>query len=629
MSGIVGVLHGDGGPVDRELLRRLTDSLAFRGPDALEVWATGPVGFGHAMLRTTDEAATERQPTSLGGEVWITADARVDARAELIAKLRLQDRNCSDGVTDPELILHAYDVWGEECVQHLLGDFVFAIWDGRRRRLFCARDHFGVKPFYYTELRGGLVFSNTLNCIRAHPDVSDELNDQAIGDFLLFEFNQDSGTTTFTDIRRLPPAHTLTWHKGMVRVARYWTLPVDEPIRYKRASDYLDHFHELFQRAVADRLRTGRVGVFMSGGLDSTSVAAIAKRLLSERELGFDLRAYTLVHGQLIHDEEGRYAGIGASTLGIPIHYASGHMYRPYERQDRPELFRPEPLHDPLAALDVDLYRQVSAQCRVAMSGDGGDILLYPQSGPYIAHLLRRRQFGRLISEVGRYLLSHQRIPPPLVGIRSKIARWLGKPSLELPFPTWLNPDFATRLRLQKRWEELNQTPPGIHPFRPEAYRTLQAPFWPCEFESADAAVTLSPMEIRFPFFDLRLVRLLLALPPVPWCVDKELLRVAMRGILPEEIRLRPKTPLPGNPVLELVRTPGPDLLNHLESVPALAQYVVCDEVPRVRGNADSEELWVNLRPVSLNYWLLQNSLFLKYKGSREENREVTRSQVS
>jgi asparagine synthase (glutamine-hydrolysing) len=291
-------------------------------------------------------------------------------------------------------------------------------------------------------------------------------------------------------------------------------------------------------------------------------------------------------------------------------------------------LFRPEPLHDPLAALDVDLYRQVGAQCRVAMTGDGGDILLYPQSGPYIAHLLRRRQFGRLMSEVGSYVFSHRRIPPPLVGIRSKIARWLGKASLDPPFPTWLNPDFAARLHLRNRFEELNRAPAGIHPFRPDAYRTLQAPFWPCEFESADAAVTLSPIEIRFPFFDLRVVRLLLALPPIPWCVDKELLRMAMRGILPEEIRLRPKTPLPGNPALDLLERPGPDSLSHPESVPALAQYVVRDAFPGVRGDAGSEELWVNLRPVSLNYWMLQNSLFLKYKCAREENREVTRSQA-
>src|SRR6266851_4305018 len=152
MSGIVGIVNPDGAPVDRHLLQQMTEAMAFRGPDAKEIWSQGSVGFGHAMLRTTHESVHERQPASLDGKVWITADARVDARAELITKLESKGQIKAKAATDAELILHAYHVWGEECVEHLLGDFVFAIWDGRRRRLFCARDHFGVKPLYYAQV---------------------------------------------------------------------------------------------------------------------------------------------------------------------------------------------------------------------------------------------------------------------------------------------------------------------------------------------------------------------------------------------------------------------------------------------------------------------------------------------
>src|SRR5205807_844250 len=173
MSGIVGIINLDGAPVDRQLLRRMTDFLAYRGPDAQNIWSDGPVGFGHTMLRTTFESEREQQPCSLDGRVWITADARIDARDNLIRDLRSKGREIQKSVTDVELILHAYHVWADDCVQYLIGDFSFAIWDGRRHRLFCARDHFGVKLFYYAQVGRSFIFGNTLDCVREHPAVSD------------------------------------------------------------------------------------------------------------------------------------------------------------------------------------------------------------------------------------------------------------------------------------------------------------------------------------------------------------------------------------------------------------------------------------------------------------------------
>ena len=114
-------------------------------------------------------------------------------------------------LTDVELILQAYLRWGDDCVQHLLGDFAFGIWDDRHQRLFCARDHFGVKPFYYSQVGDCLLFSNTIACLRQHSQVSSKLNDRTVGDVLLFDLNYDVTTTIFADIQRLPPAHTLTW----------------------------------------------------------------------------------------------------------------------------------------------------------------------------------------------------------------------------------------------------------------------------------------------------------------------------------------------------------------------------------------------------------------------------------
>src|SRR6185436_10641280 len=137
--------------------------------------------------------------------------------------------------------------------------------------------------------------SNTLDCVRLHPLVSAELNDPAIGDYLLFGFNQDLTTTSFADVQRLAPAHRATFSADGVRVERYWRLPVDEPIRYRRASDYEEHFRELLETAVGDRLRTDRVGIFMSGGLDSGTLAATACELLLRTDASTKVRAFTIV----------------------------------------------------------------------------------------------------------------------------------------------------------------------------------------------------------------------------------------------------------------------------------------------------------------------------------------------
>ena len=174
--------------------------------------------------------------------------------------------------------------------------------------------------------------------------MSDELNELAIADFLLFDCNQDQATTTFADIRRLPPAHYLTWQQGTLRLARYWSLPlIDRPLRYSRPQDYVEHFKALLTQAVADRLRTRRVGVTLSGGLDSSTVAALAKNLLGRQSAPFDLQGYTIVFDRLIPDEERYYSGLVATALNIPIHHLPADDYRLYERFEQGDFLPPQP----------------------------------------------------------------------------------------------------------------------------------------------------------------------------------------------------------------------------------------------------------------------------------------------
>src|SRR5476649_2651280 len=148
MSGIAGIYNLDGQPVDRARMQRMTDMMAYRGPDGMGCWIDGPVGLGHAMLHTTPESLREIQPLSdERSALCVTLDGRVDNRSELHAALQSKGQPLRTD-TDAELVLQAYACWGEDCPQHILGDFAFAIWDGRNRKLFCARDALGIKPFY-------------------------------------------------------------------------------------------------------------------------------------------------------------------------------------------------------------------------------------------------------------------------------------------------------------------------------------------------------------------------------------------------------------------------------------------------------------------------------------------------
>jgi asparagine synthase (glutamine-hydrolysing) len=603
MSGIVGILNLDGSPIDRTLLERLTNSLLFRGPDAQRTWFRDQIGVGHTLLRSTTDTTEEQQPLSLDGNTWIVSDARVDGRRELIAALQSHGQQRLAGVPDAELILRAYQVWGESCVDHLIGDFVFAIWNAKARRLFCARDQMGVKPFYYAHLGPLLVFSNTLDCIRQHPAVSSRLNDLSIADFLVFEMIQDAAATAFADIRRLPPAHLLLCGQDGFSVRRYWAPPsVTTPIHYRRPAEYVEHFNDLLDAAVADRLRTESACVFMSGGLDSPTVAASAKRV-SDRNGGAPrLWAFTQVFDNLIPHDERHYAGLVAQALRLPIEYRADDHLNLFQSSKQPGYRSPEPVHSAWPDATADHLRRVSTESRVVLTGLGADPLFSSSISVHFRDLFRQKRFGRALADASRYFSAEGRFSRLYLRTRWRIL--FPSKSFSVPYPPWLNETLEKRLNLQDRWQAMNQTPAPATAVRPEAHQVTFAPLWPCLFESQDANMTRVPVEVRHPFFDLRLMNFLLALPRLPWCCDKQLLREAARGALPEAVRLRRKSPLRADPLVKLLAQPGAAWVDRFEAAPDLNPYVIRNRVPKVYGNTDTWTAWVHLRPLSLNYWL-------------------------
>jgi len=194
MSGIAGLLRTDGGPVGRHEAERMITALAHRGPDGVGTWNAGPAALAHAALWTTPQARRARQPLVDDAGYVITADARLDNRRDLLAELGPTDR-APGAVSDAELILRAYVRWGEDCAPKLIGDFAFAIWDISRRRLFCARDHIGVKPFYYHATPTLFLFASEIKALLTSPAVPYRLDPQRVADHLAGFF--DDRVSTF------------------------------------------------------------------------------------------------------------------------------------------------------------------------------------------------------------------------------------------------------------------------------------------------------------------------------------------------------------------------------------------------------------------------------------------------
>jgi asparagine synthase (glutamine-hydrolysing) len=599
MSGIVGIFNRDGAPVERDLIARLTSFMSFRGPDARDTWIDGNVAFGHAMFRSTSEAGTEHQPLTWDGRVWLTADVRLDGRHELINKLGIP----LSSPNDAELILHAYEAWKEDCVKHLLGDFAFAIWDAKLERLFCARDQLGVRQFYYSASDDCFVFSNTLNCLHLHWRVSNKLNERAIGDFLLFGLNQEKDTTTFADIQRLPKGHTLVVSREGVRLREYWT-PSTSLLYYKNEADYVAKFRELLDTAVADRLRTERAGISLSGGLDSSAVAATAAN-----SKPIELNACCVVYDSAFPDDERKYATLVAEALDIPLEFLDA---QEINQQEKPIGIAPEPFDvDPIYIVSNELMRRLSARARVALTGWDGDTLLNETPKHSFASSLKTGNAGRLLSDLLRYTYT-QRSPPP-IGIRTQWRRWRNPDWNRSPFPVWLNEDFSKRLDLVERWRQVNAERPLAHPVRPRAFRILDSPSWDFLFSRYDAGSTLLPLDVRHPLIDVRMVDYLLAIPVIPWLLDKAILRKAMTGVLPDAILRRPKSPLAGDPGLHLRHTKRFQNIDGFQPVAALSSFVERKSIPKVTEEVDSNLLWINVRPFSLNEWLA-------YSHSMEHN---------
>ncbi|HXC49232.1 MAG TPA: asparagine synthase-related protein [Candidatus Sulfotelmatobacter sp.] len=546
MSGFFGMMRSDGVAVEPRFLDQVAQRLRFRGPDGGQTWAKDGLGTCFAYLETGTRHQSRSQPVRLGERYTLIGEVRLDSREPLIEELLEMHQPATRETADQELLLLAWSVWGERALTEILGDFSFALWDASLRSLFCARDFSGARPFFYAWHDGVFCFSNTLNVLRLAPGISDALDDFFVRDFLLNGLCSDPTRTVWRDIQRLPAGHRLILSGGQIQVQRFQNLPIEEPLRLKDAGEYLESYRELLGQAVGDRLPEAKVSLYLSGGLDSGSVCATAARIARENGNFPALKAFTISWRPLFDDPEPQFAQLTARHLGLAHEILEEASIRPDERQ---AAISPEPSAELFLDREGRFYQTISHHARVILAGDGGDDVLSGQSWPYLKYLYERGAWGEIFSSFGGYFGTHGRFPPLRGGFRNRIRRWVGAKDVSNPAPSWLKDGFAERTRAESEERFHEQPPIEEHPLHPDAYRGLHSGYWASVHETEDAGFTGVTLETRAPLLDLRVLRFLLRLPPVPWCVNKELARRAMKGGLPDKILARAKTPLLEDPI--------------------------------------------------------------------------------
>ena len=564
MGGFVAILQTNGAGIDPRLLHHTINVAPFDSGRA-QLWTGEGVGLCVAPLDSPH--VQEPHSFACNTRLSIVMDGRLDDREALVRRLDAELGRPFTAASDAELVLSAYERWGAECVSYLLGDFSFCLWDAGIREMFCARDHLGVKPLYYARVGTTLILSNVLHSIRRHPHVSARLDDYAVGDLLLVSACMYPARTSFADIARVPPAHTLrcSMSSPAERVERYWSLTPRDELRLRDPREYIDAYASVLETVVRDRLRDAPVGILLSGGLDSSSVAAAAVGVFGD-DASDRLRAYTFVYDTVAEDEERKYSSVVARHLGIEIEHHPLDRYGWFERWNA-DLLPPEPSTEPMTAMMADLLERVARHSAVALTGDGGDPALLPSP---LVRLLRHRAPHLVVSEFARSLWQTRSLPP--IGLRAMVRQWLA-PRADATIPAWLSEEFVQRCDLRARNEVLAGRGTDEGPRGP-AVRASADLWWASTFETYDPGATRRPVELRYPLLDVRFIAFALSLPTHPWCVNKTIVRTAMSGRLPKEICARPKSPLAVDPFRTHGRLTKADITADIEGAPELQAYI-------------------------------------------------------
>ena len=510
----------------------MSDAIINRGGDVEDQWVTKGVGLFNKLLWTTPESKLERLPLHNSAyRCTLTADARIDNRFELIKMLGLQQKDPTK-LTDSELIMQSYLMWNEACVEYLIGDFSFAIWDDREQKLFCARDHLGLKPFYYHVDKDSITFASQIDAVHIGTNLEEAIDLDMLRQF--YEYKMLScENTMFENIKRLQAGHTLVFQGGTLHTRRYWfpeKIKINKNLTLEEACD---GFSTLLNQAISDRMRSAYpIGCEVSGGLDSSSVLILAKDIRTEQKL----YAFANIYGDLPCDESSYIQDV-VNKLGIkPVLTRADEInFNHYDLDMAYSIGKDWPAKGAFLDAFGEFEAAKKRGVRVVLTGQGGDAVAeghYDMLSDYIAggHFDRLYQFHKKAGLNWEFI----------------------KRFMILPFLSQKVKNFLYKIKVKKSPIDksvyincLSEGKIHYHSFvQKKELEILLSPstqFW---FES-NPYVQFGEyygIEYRHPFFDKRLVEFMLSLPP--WYkydgkTSKIIIREAMKEKLPRSVLSR------------------------------------------------------------------------------------------
>ena len=628
MNGLFGILNFDGQPVARESLESMCNRMACGYTDSSSIWQNENIGIGHLPS----------QHSASG--VVLSAQARLDNRSELIADLRLPIRDhpaphlqssinhLQSTIFDNELILHAYLRWGEECVQHLIGDWSFAAWDPHQRKMFLARDPYGISSLYYYRHPRFFAFASSIKGLLALQEVPKRPNLLVVARLLTVwagDGEEDRSQTAYDEIFCLLPAHTLTITADKVELQRYWDLENTPPLRLNSDDEYLEAFLEVYTEAVRCRLRppllSGErpgIGATLSSGLDSGSVCALAAHEL--RLCGQRLPVFTSVP---IYDTQnttppGRYGDesplveINRQFIGnLDVHYIRAETISPLEGMRRVLEVHDYPMHGAGNEFWLHALLETARQqgLGILLTGQVGNGTISWAGG--VENPWRSIQAGQWQTLWGIYKLSGR---SPWKMIKRHLLRPLAKRAQAIsrsavswdlvgrqPWAAYsaINPQWARSLKLGRRMKRSGHDPYFTLPSDPDRARLRML-----SFTGGVGAVWAEmgcayDLEVRDPTMDKRLMEFCLAIPNEQYRLDgqdRALIRRAMKGLLPDEVRLNTRRGLQAADLGYRLLAELPQvqvMLRRLEGS-TLARQVL--DLPRMKGVLQALQEEVNVR---------------------------------
>jgi asparagine synthase (glutamine-hydrolysing) len=570
VSGLCAVVHHDDTPIHPTTLPRMTEAAPHRGPAT-----THTTPHAHLAHHTHHY---ERPHTQ--GHTTIIASARIDNRDDLLPHLR--PHLAGPHPTDAELILAAHHHWGDDAPQHLIGDYAYLIHDAHRRTLHAARDAMGMRPLYYHHTPRRTLLASEIQQLLAAGDVAAEIHEPAVARYLIGEFGVPD-ETFYRGVRSLPAGHALEADARGVRTRRFWDVDPARRERFAREEDYAERFRGLFLRAVQDRLRGDEpVGLFLSGGVDSGSIASAAGWLREQGRVSAPMHAYPWAFDTLTQCDERHLSDLVVKRYALPVHEVAAEASAPLARYPNHGPHRDEPYVGAYQALlENGLAAARDDGMRSMWSGDRGDLVAGAWTLDYL-RLLRSRRWNDLAYEMRdqlglpgerwhRVVATHLLLPAARAVARRVLQRRSGRaaPRAGHREPPWLRHDLMARSGVDPDVERAPEPPAALEGHaRRTRYGLVFIPMhmrgmiWS---ERTNAAFGLGFVD---PWSDRRLIEYVLSIPQAvinrPGELRKRLARAAMRGIMPEELRQNAAKIVPSPLFDQALRRTGVDTVRTL-----------------------------------------------------------------